>query len=120
MPSALPDADPREQIFRLEREIERLGESAEWCRKIALAARTSIGAGGVLLAAILFGPIEATGLSLMVAAILTLGGIVLAGSNGTTAQQTAESIAKAEALRAELIGGIALQLVPDEGRRMLH
>ena len=54
MPSALPDADPREQIFRLEREIERLIESVEWCRKIAFAARAAIGAGVVLLAAILF------------------------------------------------------------------
>ena len=72
MPSVLPDIDPREQIFRLEREIERLGESVEWCRKIAFAARGAIGGGVVLLAAILIGPIEATGLSLMIAAILIL------------------------------------------------
>ena len=119
MPDALPEADPREQIFRLEREIERLIESVEWCRKIAFAARAAIGAGVVLLAAILFGPIEATGLSLMVAAILTLGGIVLAGSNGTTAQQTAEKLARAEQQRAELIGAIELTLVP-EPSRLLH
>ena len=56
----------------------------------------------------------------MLAAILSMGGIVLFGSNDTTAKQTAEKIAEAEALRAELIGGIALQLVPDEGRRLLH
>ena len=102
MPSALPDADPREQIFRLEREIERLIESVEWCRKIAFAARAAIGAGVVLLAA-----------------ILTLGGIVLAGSNGTTARQTAEKLAQAEQQRAELIGAIELTLVP-EPSRLLH
>jgi hypothetical protein len=119
VPSALPEADPREQIFRLEHEIERLGESVEWCRKIAFAARVAIGAGVVLLAAILFGPIEATGLTLMIAAILTLGGIVLAGSNGTTAQQTADRLARAEQQRAELIGAIELTLVP-EPSRLLH
>ena len=102
MPDALPEADPREQIFRLEREIERLIESVEWCRKIAFAARAAIGAGVVLLAA-----------------ILTLGGIVLAGSNGTTARQTAEKLAQAEQQRAELIGAIELTLVP-EPSRLLH
>ena len=119
MLSVVPDADPREQISRLEQEIERLIESAEWCRKIALAARVAIGAGVVLLAAILFGLVETSGLSLMITAILTLGGIVLAGSNGTTAQQTAEKLARAEQQRAALIGAIELTLVP-EPSRLLH
>ena len=71
------------------------------------------------LAAILFGPIEASGLSLMIAAILTLGGIVLAGSNGTTAQQTADKLARAEQQRAALIGTMQLTLVP-EPSRLVH
>jgi len=118
----LPDIDPREQIARLEAEIEKLQVTAEWCRKIALAAKLAVGAGLALLAAIFFGPLYATGLSLMVAGILTLGGLVLAGSNGTTAEQTAESIAKAEQVRARLISQMSLTLVPDVPMpsRLLH
>jgi hypothetical protein len=105
------ESDPHEQISRLESEIERLAESAERCRKIALTARIAIGAGGVLLAAILLGLIRADGLSLMFAAILTLGGIVAYGSNATTAKQIAERIAQAEQSRAELISAMELTLV---------
>lgn len=115
----VPDLEPREQIARLEREIERLAEAADWCRKIALAARIAIGLGLALLAAILVGPVEASGLSLMLAAILSLGGAVLAGSNGTTARETAEKMAAAEEARAELIGGMRLTLVP-QAPRVLH
>jgi hypothetical protein len=115
----VPDIDPREQIARLETEIEALRESAEWCRKIAVAAKIAIAAGLALFAAIFVGPVQATGLSLMIAAILSLGGAVLAGSNGTTAQQTAEKIITAEQMRAELIGEMNLTLVP-EPSRLLH
>ena len=48
-----------------------------------------------------------------------MGGVVLYGSNRTTAQQIAARIANAERLRAELIGEIELTLVP-EPRRVLH
>jgi hypothetical protein len=112
-------ADPHDEIARLEAKIERLSVSAERCRKIALVARAAIAAGLVLLVAILLGFVRADALSLMVAAILSLGGIVLFGSNDTTAKQTAERIAEAEQLRAELIGGIDLTLVP-EPSRLVH
>lgn len=109
----------REQIARLESEIERLSESAARCRKIAIAARIAIAVGCVLFAALLFGLIQSDGLSLMLAAILSLGGIVLFGSNRTTANQIAGRIADAERLRGELIGEIDLTLVP-ETSRLLH
>ena len=115
----VPDVEPREQIARLESDIERLNEAADWCRKIAVLAKLAIGAGLALLAAILVGPVQATGLSLMIVAILSLGGAVLAGSNGTTARETAEKIAAAEQARAELIGAIELRLVAD-APRVLH
>ena len=115
----VPDVEPREQIARLETELERLGEAAEWCRKIALMAKLAVGAGLALLAAILVGPLQATGLSLMITAILSLGGAVLAGSNGTTARETAEKIAAAEQARADLIGAMELRLVAD-APRVLH
>jgi hypothetical protein len=48
-----------------------------------------------------------------------MGGIVLYGSNRTTAEQIAARIANAERLRAELIGAMELTLVP-EPSRLLH
>ena len=53
----------------------------------------------------------------MIAAILAMGGVVLYGSNRTTAQQIAARIANAERLRAELIGEIELTLVPEPTTR---
>ena len=116
---SMADGAPHEQISRLESRIEELGEAVERCRKIAIAARTAIIAGGVLLLAVLLGLIRADGLLLMLAAILSIGGIVLYGSNDTTAKQLAAGIDEAERLRAELIGQIELTLVP-EPSKLLH
>ena len=111
--------DLRGEIAKLEQRIETLSERLERCRKVALAAKVAIAAGAVLLAALLFGPITMDVLWLMVAAILVLGGIVLAGSNARTAAEYAAGIAEAERLRAALIGEIELTLVP-EPSRLLH
>jgi hypothetical protein len=111
--------DPHDQISRLESEIERLSEAVERCRKIAIAARAAILAGGVLLAAILLGLIRADALLLMLVTILGIGGFVLYGSNDTTRKQLAARIEEAERLRAGLIGQIDLTLVP-EAPRVLH
>jgi hypothetical protein len=108
-----------EQIARLESDIEALAEAAARCAKIAIAAQIAIGAGCALFAAMLFGLILADGLSLIVAATLAMGGIVLYGSNQTTANQIAARIAEAERLRGELISDIELTLV-SEPRRLLH
>jgi hypothetical protein len=102
----------REQIARLESEIETLAESAARCRKIAVAARLAIAAGCALFATMLLGLIYADPLALMFATILSMGGIVLFGSNRTTANQIAARIAEAERLHAQLIGEIDLTLVP--------
>lgn len=115
------EGDPQENISRLESEIEALAESAERCRKIALFAKAAVGAGAVLLGAILFGIVRADALMLMLSAIGILGGIVLSGSNATTANQIAERIAQAEATRAGMISGMELTLVPDAvPSRLLH
>ena len=110
--------DLRGEIATLEQRIEALSESLERCRKVALAAKAAIAAGAVLMALPLFGLVW-NALWLIVAAILLLGGIVLAGSNSSTARETAAGIADAERLRAELIGAINLTLVP-EPSRLLH
>ena len=111
--------DLREQISRLESDIERLSDSVARCRKIAVAAKIAIGAGCVLLASLLVGAIGADALSLMVSAILIIGGIVLLGSNETTLKQTLAGIDEAERMRAALISQMELTLVP-EAPRLLH
>src|SRR5437763_1689016 len=111
--------DLREQISRLESDIERLSDSVDRCRKIAVAAKVAIGAGCVLLASLLVGAIGADALSLIVSAILIISGIVLLGSNETTLKQTLARIEEAERLRAALISQMELTLVP-EAPRLLH
>ena len=113
------DGDLREQIARLEAEIERLSDSVQRCRKIAVAAKVAIGAGCMLLASLLVGAIGADGLSLIVSAILIIGGIVLLGSNETTSRQLLVRIEETERLRAALISQMELTLV-SEPTRLLH
>ena len=111
--------DVRGEIARLEQRIERLSDSLDRCRKVAVAAKIAIGLGAALLAALILGIVRADVLFLMIAAILLLGGIVLSGSNSRTAAEFAAGIADAERMRAELIGEIDLTLVP-EPTRLLH
>jgi hypothetical protein len=113
------ETEAHEQIARLEREIEALSESAARCVKIGVGAQIAIGTGCVLFVAMVFGFLQVDGLRLLIAAILAMGGVVLYGSNRTTAQQIAARIANAERLRAELIGELQLSLVP-EPARLLH
>jgi len=114
--------DIRGEIGKAEERIEHLSESLARCRKVALGAKVAIAAGAALLAALVFGPIALDALWLMLATILLLGGIVLAGSNARTAAEYAAGIEEAEKLRAELIGAIELRLVPDvpERSQLLH
>ena len=111
--------DVRGEIAKLEQRIERLSDSLDRCRKVAVAAKIAIGLGAALLAGLILGIVRADVLLLMIAAILLLGGIVLSGSNSRTAAEFAAGIADAERMRAELIGEIDLTLVP-EPTRLLH
>ena len=111
--------DLREQISRLESDIERLSDSVQRCRKIAVAAKVAIGVGCVLLASLFVGAIGVDALSLMVSAILIIGGIVLLGSNETTLRQLLARIDEAERLRAALISQMELTVV-SEPRQLLH
>ncbi|TMJ02899.1 MAG: hypothetical protein E6G97_11160 [Alphaproteobacteria bacterium] len=115
----MTDGTMREQIDRLEAEIERLSDSVARCRKIAVAAKVAIALGCVLLGSLLFGAIGRDALSLMVAAILIIGGIVLLGSNETTMKQRLAGIDEAERLRADLVSRLDLRLVT-EPRVLLH
>jgi hypothetical protein len=68
-----------------------------------LAARIAVAVGGVILAAMLVGLIRSD-LGFMAAAVsLLLGGIVVWGSNNSTAKEATKELAAAESQRAALI-----------------
>ena len=107
----MSDDDPREEIARLEAQIEALAESAERCRKIILFSKAAIAVGGLLMLAVVLTPIRLDPTILIVAMAAVIGGIVGLGSNMRTLQQTAAAMRSAEALRGELIDAIGLRTV---------
>ena len=112
------DGDPHEEIVRLEEEIEELSARIESCRKFIMASRIAVVAGGILLVALLLGAIRFDLQLMMVAMAALLGGIVVWGSNGSTAKEAATELAAAEANRKALIGLIDLRVVAE--RPTLH
>jgi hypothetical protein len=112
---AIPSSENamREQIAWLEGQIEQLTQSIESCRKFILASRLLIAAGAILLVTIVVGAIRPEPLVLIAAIAAVLGGIVLFGSNNSTAKQKNAALRAAEAERADLIGRIDLRLVAD-------
>jgi hypothetical protein len=110
--------DPREEIERLETEIEELAAKAEGCRKYILAGYVAMAGGGIALAAMLFGAVRFDLAWMAGGMAAILGGIVMWGSNVGTAKETAAEIAAAEAERAALIGEIELRVIP--GGRTVH
>jgi hypothetical protein len=105
-------------IARLEDHIEALRDSIARCRKIALAAKLVITAGAGVLLCTLFGLVPFLTAPVITAIAAVIGGIVLAGSNSTTWQQTETRLRNSEALRAEMIGGIEMRVV--EESKTLH
>jgi hypothetical protein len=109
----MDQGDPHREIERLEACIEELADKIESCRKFILAARVALAAGGVVLAATVFGLIrfDPTVMTAGIAAVL--GGIVVWGSNGSTAQEAEKELAAAETDRAALIGLLDLRAIPE-------
>ena len=103
----MDSTDLTDEVARLERRIEDLAAAADRSRRLALIARVSASAAGLWLVAGAFRlvPLEATGLVLAIGVVL--GGIVLAGSSRSTAEELNAGIRKAEAERASLIDHIA-------------
>jgi hypothetical protein len=105
------EGDPHDQIARLEVQIEALAETVEGCRKIMLAAKVAIAGGALLILAMILGLVRPELASLAGATVALLGGIVLLGSNRSTADQALAKIKKAEAARAGLIDRLELRPV---------
>src|SRR6516164_6178097 len=96
------DEEPREQISELEMQLEELADALERCRKTALASKVAMGLGGILIAAITLGVITFDPIVMIAGLAALLGGVVVFGSNTSTANQLSESMRSAEAQRATL------------------
>jgi hypothetical protein len=107
----LGDGGLHDQISRLEAQIDGLAEALERCRKIALASKVAIAAGGIGIAAMTLGAVRLDPMAMIAAMTAVIGGIVVFGSNDSTAKQTLARMTDAEALRAELIGALELRIV---------
>jgi hypothetical protein len=109
----MTDGELHDRISHLEARIDALAETIEGCRKIILMSKFAIAAGVVAMLAMLLGAIQFDPAVLSGATAALLGGIVVFGSNTSTAKQAATKIKQAEALRAELIGRLDLRPVED-------
>jgi hypoxanthine-guanine phosphoribosyltransferase len=99
----LDNGDLHEEIVRLEEHIDELAAKIESCRKIILGSRIAVIGGGVVLAAMLVGVIRSD-LGLMAVAVsFLLGGIVVWGSNSSTAKEATKELVAAESERVMLI-----------------
>ena len=103
------DGDPHDEIARLEEHIEKLAAKIESCRKFILASRIAMAGGGIVLAAMFLGAIRFDPAAMAAAVAALLGGIVVWGSNGSTAREAVKELAAAEADRAALIEKIDLR-----------
>jgi hypothetical protein len=112
--ACMMDVDPHDQIADLEARIEALAGTIEGCRKIMLVSKFAIAAGAILTLAMLMGAIRPDLAAISGATAAVLGGIVLLGSNRSTADQALANMKKAEAARAELIDRLELRPVQHE------
>jgi hypothetical protein len=105
------DSNRREEIIRLEAQIDDVATRIESCRKFILVGRIAVAGGGAVLIALLVGAIQFDPAVIAVAVTAVLGGIVAAGSNHSTAKEAMHELTVAEAKRTELIEQIDLRLV---------
>jgi hypothetical protein len=110
---AMDEEARRDEILRLEVRIEQLAETVARCRKLVVISRGVIAAGAVVILAILVGAVRFDAMAMVAAITAVIGGTVLLGSNGSTANETAAELKAAEAQRAELIDTLRLRAVGD-------
>ena len=117
----MDEDDPREEISDLEAMIEELAETIEHCRKLILLSKGALAFGALALGGFILGLLGDGAVPLVLGIIGILGGVVVLGSNMTTAETASEEMKAAEARRAALIGTIELRIVTNgSGRRTLH
>ena len=115
----IADGDLRDQISRLETQIEDLTRVIESCRKFILISKAAFVVGGIWTLAVVLEVVNIKPIFIIGAIAAMIFGIVGFGSNMSTLKQTTAAMKKAEALRDELINRIDLRVVgeSEESRR---
>ena len=109
--SGTGNGDPRNEIARLETRLDEIADALARCRKFRLASQIAMAGGGVWLAAAIIGLAGFDPVAMMAAIAGVIGGIVMYGSNSTTAEELTAEMKDAEAKRAALIGALDLRVV---------
>ena len=107
----MTDRDLRDQIARLEADIEQLAAGIDRCRKAMLLSKIAIAGGGICMVADFLVPVGFDSTILIGAIAAVVGGVVVLGSNSSTSKQAMAAMKDAEACKAELIGKIDLRTV---------
>jgi len=107
----MADDDLRDQISRVETDIEEYAITLEGCRKAMLLSKVAIAVGIAFLAAYLVGGVWLHSVAVIGAMAAVLGGVVVFGSNLTTSRQATSAMAALERHRAELIDTINLRTI---------
>src|SRR5262245_44856718 len=107
----MPNDDLRDQISRIETDIEDYAITLDGCRKAMLLSKVAIGGGIISLSAYLLGAIWLNAVAVISAMAAVIGGVVVFGSNLTTSNQATSAMAALERRRAELIDMINLRTV---------
>lgn len=105
------DHDLRDQIAKLEDEIDRLADKLDNCRKVMLFSKAAIGVGSIWILAYVLGGVGLGPASIIGAIGAVIGGVVLLGSNSTTAKLTTAAMKETEGRRAELIDRIGARTI---------
>jgi hypothetical protein len=111
--SDAPAGDARHEIARLETRLDELADALARCRKFRLASQIAMAAGGLWFIAATVGVVTFDPAAMTAAIAAVIGGIVMYGSNNTTAAELNVEMKEAEAKRAALIGALDLRLVGD-------
>ena len=88
--------DQRDQIVRLEADIEQLADGLDRCRKAMLLSKVAIAAGVIWILAYLLGAISFEPATIIAALAAIIGGVVVFGSNLSTSRQTMAAMKAAE------------------------
>jgi hypothetical protein len=100
------DGDLRDQISRIEADIDQLAKTLDGCRKAMLLSKVAIAAGGIWLLGYFLGAFRFDPMLMVGAIAACIGGTVILGSNSSTSQQTIAAMKAAETERDELIDRI--------------
>jgi hypothetical protein len=111
----MADDDLRDQIARIEADIDKLAKTLDGCRKAMLFSKVVIAAGGIWILANLIGSIRFDSVTMIGAMAVVIGGVVVFGSNSSTSKQAMAAMKAAEIQRAELIDMIDLPTVGESG-----